>query len=328
MTAFVRNHVIIIDGTQSGLKPGMETNAGLLFKLLDEARDPKQTLLYYDAGIQGHSFWNWVRIASGLGIAHKIRDAYGMLARNYRLGDRIFLFGYSRGAYAVRSVAGMMAQLGLLRADCFDDDMLARAFGHYERQTAPSQLVRFRHAYCHEAVKIDMIGVWDTVKALGLPYPLLSRLAPMSTEFHNHRISPQVKSAYHALSLDETGRAFSPVLWKAPATWDGHMQQVWFKGAHSDVGGQVETMPQARGLSNITLNWILDKVDKAGLDLPAQWQKRFPENKNAQAVGSYGGIAKFFLFRAKRVVGKTAHEYLHPSLRDDFSDPPCPFVEL
>lgn len=101
-----------------------------------------------------------------------------------------------------------------------------------------------------------MIGVWDTVKALGLPYPMLTYLAPMATEFHSNNISDPVKSGYHALALDEDRTAYRPVIWDLEPGRKGHLEQVWFKGAHADIGGHVWKNPEARGLSNILLVWM------------------------------------------------------------------------
>ena len=96
-----RNHIVIIDGTQSRMEDGHETNAGLLYKLLQETHDAKKQTLWYHPGIQGHGLWNWVTIASGWGINQTIRDVFSHLSSRYRPGDKIYLFGYSRGAYAV-----------------------------------------------------------------------------------------------------------------------------------------------------------------------------------------------------------------------------------
>ncbi|GLQ33875.1 hypothetical protein GCM10007939_01580 [Amylibacter marinus] len=323
-----RNHIIIIDGTQSRMTTGEETNAGILYKLLLEVHDPKTTSLHYDAGVQGHGLWNLVTLASGMGINKSIKNAYDLLASKYRAGDRIFLFGYSRGAYAVRSLAGMIDQVGLLRRECATHRNLRQAFRLYEQQASAATLRDFCAEHCAANVEITMVGVWDTVKALGLPYPLISRLAPMATEFHNDRIGACVKHGYQALAIDENRIAYTPELWDADPSWPGQMQQVWFKGGHADVGGQVYARPAARGLSNIPLTWILKKVVDCGLTLPDDWRQRYPCDETAPKVGSYRGIAKFFLFRKRRVLGCKSAEFIHPSAKSRFKGDAVPIPLL
>jgi len=315
-----RNHIVVIDGTQSRMEKGHETNAGLLYKLLDEVNDPKTNTLWYHPGIQGHGLWNWATIASGWGINQTIRDAYAHLSNRYRPGDKIYLFGYSRGAYAVRSLAGMINILGLLRQEEAMEQHVRQAFNMYECEDDMAKMKAFCDAYCHLKIDIELIGVWDTVKALGIEYPLLSRLAPMATEFHNDRIGSPVRYAFQALALGETRTAFSPVLWHKEANWDGHLEQVWFRGAHSDIGGHVWSFPKARPLSNIPLVWMLERAEMCGLTLPNNWQPRFPCDPMAPKLGNKRGLAKFFLFRDQRKIGRYPSEFLHPSVLDYDAD--------
>lgn len=308
------NHILVIDGTQSRMEKGDETNAGLLYKLLHEAKDSTSETLWYHPGIQGHGLWNWVTIASGWGINQTIRDAYAHLSRQYKPGDKIYLFGYSRGAYAVRSLAGMIKVLGLLRKEEAEDSHVKEAFKMYEYEDDMPKMQAFCDAYCNQHVDIEIIGVWDTVKALGIDYPLLSRLAPMATEFHNDRIGGAVRFAFQALALGETRKAFRPVLWHRDKDWDGHLEQVWFRGAHSDIGGHVWSFPQARPLSNIPLVWMLERVALCGLTLPENWRSRFPCDPMAPKLGNKRGLAKYFLFREYRKVGQFPSEYLHSSV--------------
>lgn len=312
-----KTHVIIIDGTQSRLDDDHETNAGLLYKLLDASLDKKEYTVWYDPGIQGHGFWNWVTIASGLGINKTIRRAYGRLASKYRAGDKVFLFGYSRGAYAVRSLAGWINRLGLIERKQATQARIDQAFRHYECESPPEVMQAFCDEFCIPDVQIEMIGVWDTVKALGLPYPLLSRMAPMATEFHNDRIGKEVRFAFHALAIDETRTAYTPVMWDTETGWDGHLEQVWFRGCHADVGGHVWRLPAARPLSNIPLVWMLERAEACGLPLIEGWRKEFPMDANAPAVGNRRGISKFFIFRAPRLIGEYPNENLHPSTLPD-----------
>ncbi len=307
-------HIIVIDGTQSNLRAGTETNAGLLYKLLGEATNDHDTSLWYNAGIQGHGFWSWVTIASGWGINGLIRDAYAQLCKNYQPGDKIYLFGFSRGAFAVRSVAGMINHLGLVRKSSARRRKINMAFHLYEKQTTGAPLQTFKDLHCHAQVEIEMIGVWDTVKTLGLPYPVLSYLAPMATDFHNDQVCKPVKNAFHALAIDEDRNAFCPIMWDTEKGWRGHLEQAWFTGAHADIGGHVDKPSSPRGLTNIPLVWMLERAEMCGIKLPENWRDRFPCDANAPAIGSRSGIARFFLLRSPRAIGEKPGEYIHSSV--------------
>jgi len=323
------DHVIIIDGTQSRLDAGEETNAGILYKLLMQAGDPKTIRIHYDRGIQGHGLWNWVTIAAGLGINQSICNAYNAIATRYKKGDRIFLFGFSRGAYAVRSVAGMISEVGLVKRNQATERVLRQAFRLYVGKAMPNSLERFRAENCHEHSPIEMVGVWDTVKALGLPYPVLSCLAPMATNFHKETVSAPVKRAFQALAMNETRQAYAPVLWETDPNYTGEVEQVWFRGVHSDIGGHVYRFPPARALANVSLDWMLEKAEECGLPLPTDWQDAYPKDADAPSIGGFRGMAKFFWLRKKRLKGQKCCEFIHPSaikyLSDD--DPVLPMAK-
>ncbi|MEM7440209.1 MAG: DUF2235 domain-containing protein [Pseudomonadota bacterium] len=322
--ALPRNHVIVIDGTQSRQTEGDETNAGLLYKLLLEACDDQATTVWYHPGIQGHGFWNWVTIASGWGINQLIFDGYSRIARHYRPGDKIFLFGYSRGAYAVRSIAGMIGEVGLVHHNSADEENLRLAFSLYETGAPGNRIRDFQILHCHNHVPIEMIGVWDTVKALGLSYPLLTYLAPMATEFHSLNIGHGVKAGYQALALHEDRTAYRPVLWQTEPGWDGTLEQVWFRGAHGDVGGHVWATPSARPLANIPLQWMAKRAEAHGLKLPPGWQDRHPGDPRAPMQGARSGIAKFFLLRQPRKQGEFPGEAVHPAALEAEADTHLP----
>ncbi|MGC9369210.1 MAG: DUF2235 domain-containing protein [Paracoccaceae bacterium] len=306
-------HVIILDGTMSSLEPGCETHAGTTYKLLSELPAAAAVSLYYEAGIQWPGWRNGHDVALGRGINRQIRRAYGYLASRYRPGDRIFLMGYSRGAYAVRSLAGVIERVGLLRADCATVRNVRQAYRHYQSENDGPVARAFAHAYCHEGAEIEMIGVWDTVKALGLRLPLVWALAERRHAFHNHELSPVVRHGYHALALDETREVFEPVLWHCPPGWEGNVEQVWFRGTHGDIGGQLDGYEPARPLANIPLVWMLEKAEGCGLPLPEAWRARFPCDAEAPSVGSWRGWGKLFLLRRRRRVGEDPSEALHPT---------------
>src|SRR6056297_313925 len=181
------DHVLILDGTMSTLAPGYETNAGLTYKLLRDVAGPGMSL-FYEAGIQWRDWRATGDIILGRGINRQIRRAYGYLASRYRAGDRIFLLGYSRGAYAVRSLAGMVDMVGLLRAECATERNIRQIYRLYQYTPQSAAARGFAARNCHAAAPIEMVGVWDTVKALGIRLPLIWRLSEAEHQFHNHQL--------------------------------------------------------------------------------------------------------------------------------------------
>ena len=311
-----RNLVFICDGTLSSIAAGQETNAGLLYRLLSETGQTAEQRISYDRGIQGTGWRKWVAAASGLGINLSIEHGYTFLASHYRPGDRIFLFGYSRGAYAVRSLAGMIGKIGLLRREYASERHVHLAFRFYEVGSNSMARRHFSTHRCHTDVPIEMLGIWDTVKSLGLPYPIIHRLAPMATEFHDDQLGPHIRHGYHALAIDENRQSYKPLLWRLSPDWQGRVEQAWFPGAHGDVGGEVRDYPAARPLGNVSLNWMLRRAARHGLTLPEGWEARFREDPCAPMLGCRRGITRLFLFRAPRTTGGGDGETVHLSIRD------------
>ncbi|MDP3196827.1 DUF2235 domain-containing protein [Tabrizicola sp.] len=309
----VVDHVVILDGTMSSLEPGREGNAGLLFLLLKEMGHHANRRLYYEPGMQWEGWLRGLALIEGRGISPQIQRAYGWLASGYREGDRIYLFGYSRGAYAVRSLAGVIDRVGLLKRDHATERAVRLAWRHYERGADSPAARAFVRRFCHDEVPIEMVGVWDTVKALGVRLPLLWMFAQDRQGFHSHHLGPSIRHGYHALALHETREAFAPVLWECPPGWEGNVEQVWFRGAHGDVGGQIGDFAAARPLANIPLTWMLERAEALGLSLPESWRARYPCDPEAPMVGTWKSWGRAFLLRRSRVVGLDRSERLHPT---------------
>ena len=307
------DHVVLLDGTMSTLEAGDETNVGLIFKLLDEVSKTRRVGLYYEAGNQWSDWSKTMDIIEGRGINRQIRRVYGWLATRYRPGDRIFLIGFSRGAFAARSLAGVIDEVGLLRADQATERMVREAYRHYQMGSNPEVCKAFTTAYCHDDTAIEVVGVFDTVKALGFRAPFVWKWAEVKHDFHSHHLGPHVKHGYHALALDESREAFWPVLWECPPGHTGKVEQVWFRGSHGDVGGQLNGFDAARPLSNIPLVWMLERLERCDLALPEGWRQRFQMDPDAPSVGTWRGWGKYFLARRKRLVGRDPSESLHPS---------------
>lgn len=263
--------VVCCDGTWN--KPDNE-NVTNVEKIARTVRsDPSLTggvyqLVYYISGV-GTGSYEADRLlggAFGFGLFHNVIACYRFLAQNYEPGDEIFIVGFSRGAYTARSVAGMLATVGLLTKVALVEERLPWAVHLYQGTKMPEgafgeSVDEFKHDHCHNA-KITFLGVFDTVGALGVPG--FRRSTP---RFHSVQLSDQVLCARQALAIDETRLKFSPTLWEAPgktadaATEDARVKQVWFEGAHSDIGGGYAQT----GLSDTSLLWIAREAHAAGL---------------------------------------------------------------
>ncbi len=317
----------------STLADGMQSNVGLIYQLLKQHNPATRRTLYYEKGLQ---FEGWSRIgdlASGRGINRQIRRAYGYLASHYREGDRIYLFGYSRGAFAVRSLAGLIDRVGLLRREHATERAVQLAYRHYATDPDRPAAGAFSRRFCHAEAQIDGVFVFDTVKALGLRIPLLWMLTDPRNAFHNHNLGFTIKRGFQALALDETRVLFAPVLWECEQGCNHDVEQMWFRGAHGDIGGQIGTVEGARKLSNIPLVWMLERAQACGLDLPPGWQGRFECDPDAPMVGTWSSWGKLFLYRRRRVMLRDPSERIHASVgvkhrawRHSDMPPPAPRV--
>lgn len=307
------DHVIILDGTMSSLEPGTETNAGLAYKLLQERMPSPGLSVRYEAGVQWRDWRTTRDVIEGRGINRQIRRSYGALASRYRPGDRIYLIGYSRGAYAVRSLAGLIDRIGLLDSAHATERNVTLAYHHY-RNGADSQAARdFARICCRDRAPIAAVACWDTVKALGFRAPIFWQFSEPAHAFHNHKVGRSTMNAFHALALDEVRDAYRPVMWTTPAGFPGRIEQVWFRGNHGDVGGQLMGVDHPRGLANIPLVWLLERLGECGLVLPDDWQARFPQNPFAPSIGLTRGWGRLFLARHPRLVGWDRSEAIHPT---------------
>ena len=309
-----KTHVVIIDGTLSSLEPGKETNAGLAYKLLSELAD--DVSVHYIEGLQCTNLRTLLSVLTGRGINGQIRKAYGYLASQYRPGDRIFLMGFSRGAYAVRSLAGIIDRIGLLKAGYATSKNIRNAYWYYECTPDSEAAQRFARLHCYDHVPISMIGVWDTVKSLGINAPILWRLTLARNAFHNHELGASVESGFQALAMNETRVAYSPVMWEDDAHWSGRLEQMWFRGAHGDIGGEIGRHQRSRPLSNIPLVWILEKAESCGLPFPSDWRERFPRDADAPTTGTWSGLAKVLIMRKRRIICTRPSEAIHPSAQN------------
>ncbi|RDI49778.1 DUF2235 domain-containing protein [Nocardia mexicana] len=236
---------------------------------LDTGEHVGQRVFYADGpGSQGYLADKLLGGAFGLGLDANVSTMYWQLALNWEPGDEIFIFGFSRGAYTARSVAGMIHRLGLLKPEAMIDKRYPEALKIYrERKRHPDEpepphWADFRKENCVYPVPIKFIGVFDTVGAMGVP-----GVTSWRYRFHDVRLSPHVHCARQALAIDERRRIFAPCLWEVTDEADVEQQrpdrvkQVWFKGGHGDIGGgNTDTR-----LSDITLRWMVDEAAVQGL---------------------------------------------------------------
>lgn len=272
--------VVCCDGTWN--KPDSQTITNVEKIARTVQSDPAAAsgvhqFVYYVSGVGASSYKadKLLGGAFGFGLFHNVIASYRFLAQNYEPGDEIFIIGFSRGAYTARSVAGMVGRVGLLTKLALVEERLPAAVHLYRRTNLPegalgSSVDEFKHDHCHTP-KIDFLGVFDTVGALGVPG--FMKLAP---QFHDVQLGSQVQRARHAMAIDETRLKFAPTFWEAPQTPsagqsmmpidDSRVKQVWFEGAHSDVGGGY----RATGLSDTALLWMAREAHTAGLvfDVP------------------------------------------------------------
>jgi uncharacterized protein (DUF2235 family) len=195
------------------------------------------------------------------GIIDNVAEAYLFLAKNYEPGDQIFLFGFSRGAYTQRILITLIRYIGLLDKKFFtNDEQLKTAvefgFRLYSMDQHPDQNVQVKkfRTMCHPYENlVHFAGLWDTVRGM-----------VVEKVHQDAKLSSVVKTARHAISIDELREIFKPELWIAGPTTDSI--QMWFAGVHSDIGGSYIE----KGLSNIALHWMVEEANKFALQLDPQ----------------------------------------------------------
>lgn len=264
----MKNIIFCADGTWShptdtGTVSEGDTNIYKLFKALPTTAT--QSPRYDDGvGAGGTLISHLLGGAFGAGLFNKIKEGYTVIAHDYDDGDQISLFGFSRGAYTARSIAGMLMCCGLPAT--LTDQAISDAFDTYRASPqSPDRAARkaaLEKNYGNQPVEIAMVGVWDTVGSLGIP-SLIGDVDPILYGFLDTKLSPCIKAAYQAISIDERRRPFPPTLWDSAEIPGQTLEQVWFAGCHSGVGGGC---PKA-GLSDITLKWMMGKCIKHGLEI-------------------------------------------------------------
>ncbi len=267
-----RNLVICCDGTANVPKQGSSSN---VFRLVKSMRGhPERQRIYYDPGLGTESspsaqtflaktVTKVLGLALGYGLRKNIVDAYTYLMNHYQPGDRIYMFGFSRGAYTVRAIAGMLETIGLLEEG--SENLLNYAIRQYDQHGGGEDKWKdvnaFKGTLCRQiqkksprySVPVHFLGVWDTVRSVGI-----LRGSPPRTDTLTN-----VVSGRHAVALDEKRTGYRNRMWTATGGPEGDCQTTWFQGVHSDVGGSYG--PTERGLADVAMEWMMDAAEKHGL---------------------------------------------------------------
>jgi uncharacterized protein (DUF2235 family) len=275
-------------------------------------------IIYYHPGVgTGNIVDHWIGGGTGIGLSENVRSAYAFFVDNYRDGDEIFLFGFSRGAYTARSVAGMLGHVGLLRKHHMEN--FDEVWDYYRQPEADRKreettfLANFRDRVPRDQLVIRCIGVWDTVGALGIPG---SHFCQSAYQFHDTNLGPGVEYAFQALAIDEERSPYRPAIWhpsdKPRVTQV--IEQVWFPGAHSNIGGGY---PE-HGLSDATFFWMAGKVAPLldlDLDYLCTQAERHRRYATGQLVNTLTLSWRLTTGRYVRPIGQTdpGTEYIHKS---------------
>ena len=321
-------------------------------QLLSTEPKPLQ-LVKYLPGVGTAWFGKLLGGTFGYGLSEIIKQGYLWLSNTYREGDEIFVFGFSRGAYSARSLVSLVHRCGgvLTRkpgdpARTESDPALAEGYGLYRGYSEnkdeainaayDAKLKAFAAKNCRP-VRVKLLGVWDTVGSLGVPdsafvsknpvvAPVLKLLGddmPWSRKhfaFHSQGLPCIVDNAYHAVAIDEHREDFAPTLWDSRTPENTTVEQCWFVGSHSNVGGGVGKGIDGDDLWQLTYEWMQDKAMAAGLrykwisrtgDEWPCWRTKIQDSYHLMLGGLYSDMKKPF----DRVVEGSMAALLHPSVK-------------
>ena len=307
---------LFFDGTWNSADQARPTNVTKLHQATtDGEANGMVQVPYYDQGVGVEGRWleKILGGVSGAGLEDNIAQGYQKLIEEHESGDEIFLFGYSRGAYTARSLAGLIRNCGILRPEHIAKIPDARKL-YRKRGSGPDskEAIEFKDQYS-KVTDLHFIGVWDTVGSRGLPLKFIGRLYNWRYSFHDVTLSRSVKHAYHAIAIDEKRGPFKPSIWSNPPIPGQQVEQVWFAGVHSNVGGGAPDP----GLAYIALTWMAGKAKDSGLVL--DWS-RLPdhggEDWSSPIQESRTGFYNY-IFEHRRTLGRANSntEALHPTAK-------------
>jgi len=307
------NIVICADGTWNRPEEDLEKDHATNVLKIARAIKPKL------GDIKQHVFYDWglgsyhSSVSAGVtgrGIHKNILDGYRYIVQNYAKGDKIYLFGFSRGAYTVRALCGLINNCGIVKRA--DAKLIQKAWDIYKRtqkrfSPSGSDSVAFRKAHSHASKSVHFVGVWDTVGSLGIPFSLMG-MFDSKDEFYDTKMGSNVSIARHALAIDEQRQDFEPTLWVPRQGVD--LKQVWFSGVHTDVGGSYPPDKKTNTVASDTpLAWMLKEAKSAGL-------KFEPHIANNLSDGSLAPLHKSrrHVFRFKKRLHRLLNDQKFPSV--------------
>lgn len=265
--------IICADGTwdykQNSFIAPLNTNVSKMFMAVKSTSDQFK---YYDSGV-GEGVSEVQHIIDGItgdDIIQKMENCFNAIVKNFVEGDQIYIFGFSRGAFTARSLGGMICDIGIPTQHLSDstfNDCIA-VFRETDLNKKNTMLVALNQKYSLFSPGIEMIGVWDTVGALGIPIKLFASLNEKEYGFLDTSLHKDIRNAVQALAIDEERVEFTPTLWTnidgSPKENDAQVTQVWFPGVHEDVGGGA--VPNGN-LANIPLYWMMVHASMNGVEL-------------------------------------------------------------
>jgi uncharacterized protein (DUF2235 family) len=356
-----KNVVVLCDGTANQVTVFSQTNVLRLARLLQkEAGGGRRQVVYYDPGLGtegapgaltpvGRGITKFLGLAFGYGLTKNLSDAYAFLVQHYEPGDRIYIFGFSRGAYTARALTGLLQRVGLLERGC--DNLIPYAIRYFQardghqlnffkqrfsrtyhllwREVVPSfaeipRLQEKANRPSRGVIPVHFLGVWDTVKSIGT---LRRRITLPDTDW-----LPNMINGRHAVALDEERSQYRPELWECD-TDSGHAERLkekrfqvclhadvetmWFAGVHSDVGG-------GYGISAKLERKLIEKREKPSKPTPEELEKKQAEIGLAHISLQWmmEAAAKHGLLFDHAVL---AEEPLTPDVRATLHNPLLPF---
>lgn len=310
--------VICFDGTWNNKtddpSPENDTNTNVA-RIYNSLASTDDQLVKYDQGVGSRWYDKVLGGAIGFGIDFNLMQGYAWLSDNYEDGDAIYLFGFSRGAYTARSLAGFIHLCGLLtKGNGF------RVATAYEKYRHPGLVSTVADLFLRNGTRpapIKLIGVWDTVGALGIPVQMDKAIDRKLYAFHDVTLHDDVEFAYHAVAVDEHRDIFNVTMWDPPAESPTKLEQRWFVGAHADVGGGY---PDKQQWAQYTLRWMQQKALDCGLELKQadaitlEWGDGIHDSLAEFARGLYARTSKPFI----RSILKTenGNEVIDDSVKD------------
>lgn len=313
------NIVVCADGTWNRPEEDIETdhatNVLKIARAIKPIAQATKQQVFYDWGLGSYHSSVTAGVA-GSGIQKNIVDGYRYIVQNYTNGDNIYLFGFSRGAYTVRALCGLINNCGIIKRA--DAKLIERAWRIYKSKSDKyhpngSSAKQFRADHCHRSRKVHFVGVWDTVGSLGIPFSIMGLLDGRD-EFYDTKMGSNVSIARHALAIDEQRQDFEPTIWDSRRTVD--LEQVWFAGVHSDVGGSYGPDEQTgTSVSDLPLAWMLGEASAAGLLVEPHVLARLTDGSDAPVHRSRKHVFRFKRRLHRDLQPKDKPTKVHASVR-------------